>query len=138
MKTTHLRTLLAAIIFTTLLFACESSKQLPPAPLDSTSGLESLASAYTSTAKNFPIAPTSMNAKAQKAFLVDVFIKANFSYSKTLQSFERYTSVKHSKNIKDLAELLALPHKNISTQSQIDLYTEQELKGINQIDKILN
>ena len=124
------------ILFATVLVGCTKTPDYPPVPLDSISALESLAKAYETESGNLPIAPSHMNAKAKKKFIIDVFHKANFSYQKTLQSFQQRDNKFTSKNIKDLAELLSLPHSNISSQSKAELYTEQELKAITKIDKI--
>lgn len=116
---------------------CSKTADYPPVPLDSTSALESLAKAYKAESGDLPFSPSQMNAQAKKKFIIDVFHKANFSYQKTLQTFQQRENKFITKNIKDLAELLSLPHNKLSSQSKSELYTAQELTAIEHIDKIM-
>jgi hypothetical protein len=121
-----------------MLVACNDPAELPAAPLDSKSGLESLATAYEVETSKLSVSPTMLRPKIRKQFVIDVFKTANFSYAKTLQIFRQINATAISKNTKDLAELLSLPHKNISSQSKVELYSQQEFEAINLIDKIVN
>lgn len=111
------------------------------APLGDKAALEKLAEAYRAVEESQQIggSPLSLPPEKRKKFVEMVFAEAGYSYSATLHSLGQ--SVSQGKlnvvdqNIKDLAELLLVPHRAAANLEEI--YSAQELQDVRAIESKL-
>lgn len=125
------------ILATVWLFSCNSSQpaQYQAAPLDSKPVLEKLASAYNSIAETIPVSAVNLRPAARKKFVVQVFNEAGFDYSATLQSLSKVQAGSVTQYHKDMQQLLFMPHYKTKFEEVKDIYTVEEVKAIDAINK---
>lgn len=124
------------------LAACGDYGAKVAAPLGDKAVLEKLADAYRTVEESQQLdgSPLSLPPDKRKKFIELVFAEGGYSYSATLHSLGQ--SVAQGKlavidqNIKDLAELLLIPHRAVATDLE-DIYSAQELQDIRTIESKL-
>ncbi len=130
---------MAGVLLSTV--ACGSHAH-EAAPLGDKAALEKLAKAYrmVEESQQMDSSPMSLVPDKRKKFIEMVFEKAEYNYSATLHSLAEGMTGNTLKvidqNIKDLAELLLLPHRG-SAVAMEDLYSTQELQDIRAIESRL-
>ena len=122
---------------TSLLFSCNSSQptQYEAAPLDSKPALEKLASSYNSVAETIPVSAINLRPAARKKFVSQVFNEAGFNYSATLQALSKVQASSVTQYHKDMQQLLFLPHYKTRFEEIKDIYTAEEVKAIEAINR---
>jgi len=129
------------MVLAVLLAACSNAPtELTAAPLGEHAVLESLAESYTAISdEKLSVSPTSMTGEDRKKFLVQVFARSGYSYSKTLTSMADVGLDKSNKLHVDMAELVLMPHRNPRYPVElIDLYSSEELQAVAVIERQLN
>ena len=130
------RQLFVLILNLLLLAACSSAEQtLPAAPVGDIKSLRSLADAYQQQSDQLEASPLKLRPEARKKFVIRVFNKAGFSYRKTLIALGDTDVSSTSKNHRDLAQLLRIPHYGLPETEKKALYDEQELAAIAKMEK---
>jgi hypothetical protein len=122
------------------LAACDYGAKVA-APLGDKAALEKLADAYRAVEESQQVggSPLSLPPEKRKKFVEMVFAEAGYSYSATLHSLGEGMSQGKLKvvdqNIKDLAELLLIPHRAAANLENI--YSAQELQDVRAIESKL-
>ncbi len=133
--------LLLSMVFLGMV-ACGDYGAKVAAPLGDKAALEKLADAYRAVEESQQLggSPLSLPPEKRKKFIELVFAEGGYSYSATLHSLGQ--SVTQGKlnvidqNIKDLAELLLVPHRAVATDLE-SIYSAQELQDIRAIESKL-
>ncbi|MGD8558814.1 MAG: hypothetical protein PVH04_04080 [Gammaproteobacteria bacterium] len=116
------------------LTGCGSDKRYPPAPLGDLGTLEKLAKTYEAASAGIPTNPVKLRPEARRKFLEQVFNDAGYDYSRTLLALAKIDAQNITQHHTDLKELLLLPHYGIKLETVKDIYSEEELEAIKQID----
>ncbi len=118
--------------------ACDSYGPKMAAPLGDKAALEKLANTYRTIEENQQLdkSPLSLAPEQRKKFIEMVFSESGYSYSATLHSLAENKLNVIDQNIKDMAELLLIPHRD-SAAAMEDIYSIQELKDIRAIESKL-
>ena len=74
-------------------------------------------------------------AEARKQFVEQVFNEAGYNYSATLQALAKINPDAITQYHKDMKQLLYLPHYGIPFEEVKQIYSEQEIQAIQQIDQ---
>lgn len=130
-----------ALIWVTLALglaqAC-SNPELSAAPIGDKQALEKLATSYTKMTEEMLTGPKNLTPEGRKIFLEKIFADSGYSYAATLHAMAEKGQDKSNQHIKDLGELLLLPHTGSAAPEKLsDLYNEQELKDIKTIEQNL-
>ena len=106
------------------------------APLGDRPALETLADAYTDVSnKRLTVSPMTLHGKDRRDFLVRVFNEAGYDYSATLRVLAMDYD-KTDKLHKDMAELVLMPHRNLTIKSQpAEIYLPAELMDIATLER---
>ena len=115
--------------------ACDSYGSKVAAPLGDKATLEKLANTYRTIEESQQLdrSPLSLAPEKRKKFIEMVFAESGYSYSATLHSLAENKLNVIDQNVKDMAELLLLPHHATATAME-DIYSAQELKDIRVIE----
>jgi len=118
--------------------ACDNYGPKVAAPLGDKAALEKLAKAYRTIEENQRLEGSllSLAPDKRKKFIEMVFAEGGYSYSATLHSLAENKLNVIDQNIKDMAELLLIPHRASATAME-DIYSAQELKDIRIIESKL-
>ena len=118
--------------------ACDNHGPKVAAPLGDKATLEKLAKAYRTVEENQQLegSPLSLAPDKRKKFIEMVFEEGGYSYSATLHSLAENKLNVIDQNIKDMAELLLVPHRASATAME-DIYSAQELKDVRVIESKL-
>lgn len=121
-----------------MVVACGASGATAPAPLGDKSALEKLAKAYRTIEEKQQLdgSPLSLPPDKRKKFLEMVFAEGGYSYPATLHSLAENKLNVIDQNIKDLAELLLIPHRATPIAME-DIYSAQELEDVRAIERKL-
>ena len=127
-KTTCIASLLLSIV------ACDSYSTKVAAPIGDKTALEKLAKAYRTIEEKQQLdsSPLNLPPAKRKKFIEMVFTEGGYSYPVTLHNLAENKLNVIDQNIKDLAELLLVPHRGAATAME-DIYSAQELKDIRAI-----
>lgn len=131
-KTVCIASLLLSIV------ACDSYSTKVAAPIGDKATLEKLAKAYRTIEEKQQLdsSPLDLAPAKRKKFIEMVFTEGGYSYSATLHKLAENKLNVIDQNIKDLAELLLIPHRDAETAME-DIYNAQELKDIRAIESKL-
>ena len=115
--------------------ACDNHGPKVAAPLGDKATLEKLAKAYRTIEESQKLdgSPLSLAPEKRKKFIEMVFAEGGYSYPATLHSLAENKLNVIDQNVKDMAELLLLPHHATATAME-DIYSAQELKDIRVIE----
>lgn len=115
--------------------ACDNHDSKLAAPLGDKATLEKLAKAYRTVEESQQLggSPLSLASDKRKKFIETVFEEGGYSYSATLHSLAENKLNVIDQNIKDMAELLLIPHR-ASAMAMEDIYSAQELKDVRVIE----
>lgn len=115
--------------------ACSDNSTKVAAPLGDKAALEKLAKAYRiiEEKQQFDGSPLSLPPDQRKKFIEMVFAEGGYNYSATLHTLAENKLNVIDQNIKDMAELLLIPHR-ASAMAMEDIYNAQELKDIRVIE----
>ena len=115
--------------------ACDNHDSKLAAPLGDKAALEKLAKAYRTVEESQQLEGSllSFAPDKRKKFIEMVFEEGGYSYSATLHSLAENKLNVIDQNVKDMAELLLLPHHATATAME-DIYSAQELKDIRVIE----
>ena len=70
--------------------------------------------------------------------MIKVFAASGYSYSSTLHQMAAGGWNVNDQNAKDLAELLLMPHTNISPSQGLEgVYSEQEMADVRKVQRML-
>lgn len=118
--------------------ACDSYDNKVAAPLGDKAALEKLAKAYLHVEEEQQLnsSPLSLAPEMRRKFVDRVFAESGYSYSATLHSLAESKLNVVDQNIKDLAELLLMPHR-ASVVAMEDIYSAEELKDVRAIESKL-
>ena len=118
--------------------ACDSYSTKVAAPIGDKAALEKLAKAYRTIEEKQQLdsSPLNLPPAKRKKFIEMVFTEGGYSYSATLHNLAENKLNVIDQNIKDLAELLLIPHRGAETAME-DIYSAQELKDIRAIESKL-
>ena len=119
--------------------AC-SEEKLPqqPAPIGDKAALEQLASEYNKLAANVPVSPWRLPPSDRKKFLVKLFAASGYNYSATLHQLAQGGWDPNDKNVKDLIELIFMPHTDLRPRDGLKgVYSEQELADVRKVQKMM-
>jgi len=117
-----------------LISACDKQKPTKAAPLGEKQTLEILADAYRKVSAQYPIAPTSLNPKAKRDFVEQVFVSAGYHYSNTLIALSRIDPIEITQYHRDIKQLLFLPKMGLSEEDSKSIYSESERNAIREIE----
>lgn len=133
-RTCHLVIVIACLL---LLFAsaCTDKQQYGAAPLNDKATLEKLATAYRNIAQDLPVTPTGLRPTARRKFLEQVFRQAGYDYSSTLIALAQVPAQQVTQHHIDLKQLLYLPHFDRRIKQLSDIYSQDEIAAITDIDK---
>ena len=122
-----------------LLTACSTADEPGmPAPIGDKGVLQHLADEYTKLAQNVPVSPMRLPPAKRKEFVIKVFAASGYSYSSTLHQMAAGGWNVNDQNAKDLAELLLMPHTNISPSQGLEgVYSEQEMADVRKVQRML-
>jgi len=121
----------------TLSTGCSNDERaFAAAPLGDRPVLETLADAYTDVSnKRLTVSPMTLHGKDRRDFLVRVFNEAGYDYSATLRVLAMDYD-KTDKLHKDMAELVLMPHRNLTIKSQpAEIYLPAELMDIATLER---
>ncbi|RMH14975.1 MAG: hypothetical protein D6698_11895 [Gammaproteobacteria bacterium] len=123
----------------TLLAACSQTAG-PAAPIGDRATLERLAQSYEKLSVGLPMAADRLPEKERKDFTVRVFQDAGYDYGKTLQELVSGRHDVHDKLVRDMAELVNLPHRYLKWDDRVltRLYSNEELDAIKRLHRMLN
>lgn len=118
--------------------ACDNYGPKVAAPLGDKATLEKLAKAYRTIEENQQLdgSPLNLAPEKRKKFIEMVFVESGYNYSATLHSLAENKLNVIDQNIKDMAELLLIPHRATATAME-DIYSAQELKDVRIIESKL-
>lgn len=117
--------------------ACGNT-DLIAAPIGDKKALEKLSASYTKLTEEMLTGPKNLNPQGQKLFLEKIFTDSGYSYSATLHALAEKGQDKSNQHVKDLAELMLMPHSGTAAPEKLsDLYNEQELMDIRKIEQQL-
>jgi hypothetical protein len=131
----------AATIAAVAVAACGYTQTGPtdPAPIDDKAALQKLADAYNKLADKFPRSPSELPPDERKAFVEQVFMNAGYSYAATLHEMATAKIDFSKQNVTDLADLLTMPQRNVSSADDIrSIYSPTELKEMQALEQRLN
>lgn len=127
---------LCAIFCFGLIISCSNADdEYPAATPGDLKTLERLADAYRQLSNQLEAPPLQLRPQVRKKFLVRVFNKVGYSYHKTLIELGNSDVSIISKNHRDLAQLLRLPHYGQADSVKSELYSDAELAAINKMEK---
>ncbi len=115
--------------------ACSDNSTKVAAPLGDKAALEKLAKAYRIIEEKQQLdgSPLTLPPDQRKKFIEMVFAEGGYNYSATLHTLAENKLNVIDQNIKDMAELLLIPHR-ASAMAMEDIYNAQELKDIRVIE----
>jgi len=117
-----------------LLSCTKSDDQYPAATPGDITALEKLAESYRQQSQRLEASPINLRPAARKKFLVHVFNDIGLSYHKSLIELGNTDVNVVSKNHRDLAQLLRLPHYGQAESMKRELYNDAELAAINKME----
>jgi len=122
-----------------LLTACSTADEPgKPVPIGDKAMLQRLADEYTKLAQKVPVSPTRLSPSDRKDFVVKVFAASGYSYSSTLHRMAAGGWDVNDQNARDMAQLLFMPHTNISPSQGLEgVYTQQEMADVRKIQGML-
>lgn len=120
------------------MMACGDNSTKVAAPLGDKAVLEKLAKAYRiiEAKQQLDGSPLSLPPDKRKKFIEMVFAEGGYNYSATLHTLAENKLNVIDQNIKDMAELLLLPHRATGIAME-DIYSVQELKDVRIIESKL-
>lgn len=135
----HRVTALMMSVVLLLLFAvaCTDKQHAGAAPPGDKAALEKLADAYRNVAEGLPQNPTGLRPSARRKFLEQVFQQAGYDYSASLIALAGVDGSQINQYHHDLKQLLYLPHYDKRIAQLSDVYSEEEIRAITAIDKII-
>lgn len=128
---------LAVLLFTLALASCSADPELGPAPAGDRAALERLADAWkkVSDSAAYGTNPRNMAPEDRKSFVVTIFRQAGFDYTATLHQLATAKINAQDTLIKDLAQLIMLPHANSEQPVRLeDIYSTAELTDIRALE----
>ncbi len=114
------------------LVACQADHR-PSAPLGERVALDKLASAYETLSEQLPVAPSGLTPQGKLKFVQEVFKRAGYDFSTTLQALAQTPSEGLNTYHKDMMELVLLPSQGLSEEAEEDLYDAAQLASIRKI-----
>jgi len=129
----------ATLILCILLVAC-ADKPAPtqPVPIGDKAALKSLAAEYNKLSEHLTVSPWNLPASDRKKFLVKVFAASGYSYSATLHKMAEGGWDGNDQNVKDLVELLFMPHTDMhSVDSLSGVYSDQEMADVRKVQAMM-
>lgn len=125
---------LAWFVSAVWLAACAADDEGRAAPLGDQKTLERLEASYNRIGETLPTSPLNMSMRDRKRFVQAVFQDSGFDYRATLDAMARADMKPNQPYVKDMAELLMLPHRSTGTNERIeDVYSEEELADVRAI-----
>jgi hypothetical protein len=119
-----------------VLSGCGSGDRLPSAPLGDRATLETLAEAYKNASKSIPMNPVKMPPESRREFVERVFTEAGYDYSRTLLDLAGTQQKDISTHHRDLKQLLFLPRYGIKPEEAKAIYSEEEWRAMQKIEKL--
>lgn len=117
----------------------QGGKALVPAPLGERAALERLAKSYTHVSDyRYTVSPLSLTGGERKKFVVEVFTRAGYDYSATLDRMAHGLDAGNQLHL-DLAELVLMPHQRPKFPTDpADIYSAEELMDVSAVERALN
>lgn len=105
------------------------------APLGDETALQKLATAYRAVEEqeHLGMPPANLPPEKRKKFVDMVFAQAGYSYAATLDKLAAGNANLAEKNIRDMAELLLMPHRG-SSMALEEIYSAEEVKDIRALE----
>ena len=116
------------------LYACTTQRPDTAAPLNDKATLEKLAAAYEKVSQSFPVSPVNLIPKARRDFVEQVFTECGYGYSATLLELAKIEPAAITQYHKDIRDLLFMPHYATDFEESRRIYSEAEMKAIEQIN----
>ncbi|MDX1252898.1 MAG: hypothetical protein IDH49_11735 [Gammaproteobacteria bacterium] len=115
--------------------ACEGQRPTTAAPLDDETTLQKLATAYHAVEEqeHLEMPPANLPPEKRKKFVDMVFAQAGYNYAATLDKIATGNANLAEKRIRDMAELLLMPHRNSSIALD-EIYSAEEVKDIRALE----
>ncbi|MFZ5594757.1 MAG: hypothetical protein ACOY4D_10985 [Pseudomonadota bacterium] len=115
--------------------ACEGQRPMTAAPLGDETALQKLATAYRAVEEqeHLGMPPANLPPEKRKKFVDMVFAQAGYSYAATLDKLAAGNANLAEKNIRDMAELLLMPHRG-SSMALEEIYSAEEVKDIRALE----
>lgn len=133
---------LGAVIIGALiaLSGCNNGETLgkPAAPLGDVSALEKLAEAYREISDEFPVNPVNLAPDVRKKFVKKVFSSAGYGYEETLSGLSKISRQEITELHRDMQKLLFLPHYRVGKEVWNDIYSDEEIQLIKEIESNFN
>lgn len=116
------------------LAACGTDESSRAAPIGDRKALERLEVSYNRLAEKLSTNPLNMSMKDRKNFVQAVFHDSGFDYRATLDAMAQARVKPDQPYVKDMADLLMLPHRSTGTSERIeDIYNDEELADVKAI-----
>jgi len=112
-----------------------SDLEYPAAEPGDLKTLQRLADSYTQLSGQLEASPIMLRPQARKKFIVRVFNHVGLSYHKSLIKLGNSEISLISKNHRDLAQLLRLPHYGQADSIKKELYDKEELNALDKMEK---
>lgn len=126
-------------LLTLSMTACANDGPTAPAPVGDRAVLEQLAKHYEKIAEELPVSPFKLAPKGRKEFLERVFAASGYHYTATLHHMAQGGWDVNDQNARDLAQLLMLPHHELTADQTLDgVYTPEELASVRKLQAMLN